>query len=348
MKNKKYNSLTEWIKDNPSEYIKANSNGWTRELCILNGWENKVPRGYWTRERCLEDAKKYKSKKEWRVCKGAAYDVAKKKGWFKECCEHMMQLKTPSGYWTKEKCIEEAKKYTTRGEWHKALNGSATSARLNGWFEECVSHMIKVHKTWDKESIFAEAKKHKTKFEWNQASSQSYKSAKKNGWFDECIAHMIEVQKPFGYWNKERCVEDARKYNSVKEWRQYSQKTYQKARVNDWLKECITHLTITIKPRGYWTKERCIEEAKKYKSKKEWREKSSTSYNSAMKNGCREECFAHMTMVQRPAGYWTKERCLEAALKYTQKTKWQRGPDVASYSAAYKYGWFAYCTKHMK
>lgn len=38
-----------------------------------------------------------------------------------------------------------------------------------------------------------------------------------------------------------------------------------------------------MKPRGYWTKEKCQEEALKYESRKDFMKNSKTSYNKALK-----------------------------------------------------------------
>ena len=345
---KQYKTLSEWKKANPLEYVKANSKGWTRELCILNGWELRTPKGYWTKEKCIEDARKYNTIKEWNACKGSAFDIAKKKGWYEECTDHMVLLKKPNGYWTKELCLEEAKKYKSRSEWAKNQSTSSVIAKKNGWFDECTKHMGVLQRLWDKESIFSEAKKHKTKHEWALASSRSSTLARKNGWYEECTAHMDIVQKPIGYWTKERCIEEARKYKSQVDFRRGNASSYQAAYNGNWMEECKDHMIITIKVKNYWTKEHCIEEARKYKNKKDWRENAISSYTSARKKGCLKECTEHMDLLIKPVGYWTKELCLEEALKYTTKTKWQRGPHSASYSSAYKNGWMDECTKHMK
>ena len=47
----------------------------------------------------------------------------------------------------------------------------------------------------------------------------------------------------------------------------------------------ITWFTQTKKPRGYWTYERCMEESKKYKTLKEFRENNKGCYESSMQHG---------------------------------------------------------------
>ena len=47
------------------------------------------PDGYWTIEKCIEDASKYKTKGEWRNENGISYSTAYKNGWMNQCCKHM-------------------------------------------------------------------------------------------------------------------------------------------------------------------------------------------------------------------------------------------------------------------
>ena len=49
----------------------------------------KLLRGYWTKERCDEDALKYNSRSEWNKNNSSAYSAAHKNGWLDECCKHM-------------------------------------------------------------------------------------------------------------------------------------------------------------------------------------------------------------------------------------------------------------------
>ena len=44
----------------------------------------KKPAGYWTYERCLAEARKYKFKMDFRNGSAGAYDAAKDNGWLSE------------------------------------------------------------------------------------------------------------------------------------------------------------------------------------------------------------------------------------------------------------------------
>jgi alpha-N-acetylglucosamine transferase len=99
------------------------------------------PNGYWTKERCIEDALNYKTRKEWTKQNSGAYDSAYSNNWLDECCNHMTQFRKSNGYWTKEKCLEEALKYNTIKEWLLNSKNSYQAAHKNKWLEECCKHV---------------------------------------------------------------------------------------------------------------------------------------------------------------------------------------------------------------
>ena len=77
------------------------------------------PRGYWTKERCHEEAKRFNSRKAFQ--KGStAYTRAHKAGWLDDICQHMSGGRVPNGYWTKQRCHDEAKKFLTRVEFENS------------------------------------------------------------------------------------------------------------------------------------------------------------------------------------------------------------------------------------
>ena len=71
--------------------------------------ESTKPHGYWTKERCQEEALRYNTKSEFIRESVGAYTSSLKKGWLEEVCAHMIKLHKPDGYWTKDICSEEAK-----------------------------------------------------------------------------------------------------------------------------------------------------------------------------------------------------------------------------------------------
>ena len=131
----------------------------------------RKPKGYWTKEKCLEDALKYKARTEWKKKSNSSYNSALKNGWSNECCKHMIEIIKPSGYWTKEKCTEDSLEYKTRAEWKKNSISSYGSALKNGWLDECCKHLIKIIKPsgyWTKGKCIESALKYKTRVEWKK------------------------------------------------------------------------------------------------------------------------------------------------------------------------------------
>lgn len=353
----KYNSLREWAKADVKAYRQANSMGLLRKVCKMFGWYIKDKRtsirtkglDYWTKERCIEDASKYNTKKEWCKKSSGVYKISAKNKWIDECCVNMIEIRKKKGYWTKERCIEDSKNYSTKKEWKNNNEGAYIRAIKFGWMNECISHMslglYKPSGYWTKEKCRENALTYSKKGVWMRKSSRSYAVARENGWIEEFSRHMETIHKPHGYWALERCKEDALIYKTRKEWMKNSN-GYAMAQKNGWLEECTLHMKRTSKPNKYWTKERCIEDAQKYTIKFHWK-KSRGAYASAEKNGWSEECTAHMEKGKKPNNYWTKERCIEDAQKYSSMSEWTK-KNSSAINSARKNGWLDECIKHMQ
>ena len=337
----KYKMKKDWEFNENGAYSAARRNNWFDECTehMISPYKPYKPKNYWTKEKCIESAKKYKSKKEWRENDTNAYLKALKYKWFDDCIKHM--IVNVKNTWNKEKCIESARKYETYKEWRKNESGAIVAAHKNGWYEECTVHMIRlIREPLTKEECIESAKKYKTRNEWRKNEGGAYNAARKNGWFEECITHMKEKiqKKTYGYWTKEKCIESAKKYKTRNEWKLNENWAYDVARKKSWFEECTAHMIMPIKQKsdGYWTKEKCIESARKYETRNEWRKNEGGAYMRAHKNGWLEECTAHMMqLIRKP---WTKEKCIESAKKYDSISKWIKN-EASAYNAAHKHGW---------
>ena len=147
---------------------------------------------------------------------------------------------------------------------------------------------------WTLERCKESALKYNSKMEWKSGDKSAYQTSVKNKWLDECCVHMVTKTKPSGYWNLERCKEDALKYSSKSEWCSNSGSAYASALKNGWVDECCVHMVTKTKPSGYWTLERCKEDALKYKTRKDWAVNSVSGYLIAHKNNWILECCRHM------------------------------------------------------
>ncbi len=177
-----------------SEAIKEEIN--TIEIYKNNGWTllNKVKGGSlggkivkWTKEKCIEEALKYKSKSEFRKLSHSCYKISLRKGWIDEITKHMCIYKMPKGYWTKEKCIEEALRYKSKSEFIKGSYNCYKIASKNKWLDEITIHMSSRKKKtkWTKEMCIEEALRYKSKSEFIKGSYNCYKMSCKRKWINE-------------------------------------------------------------------------------------------------------------------------------------------------------------------
>jgi predicted GIY-YIG superfamily endonuclease len=98
------------------------------------------PRGYWTKEKCQEEALKYSNRKDFRNNK--AYQAARKMKWLNDICLHMIEYNKKKGYWTKEKCQELALECIYRNEFQQKYKIAYNTSLKNNWLDEICSHMI--------------------------------------------------------------------------------------------------------------------------------------------------------------------------------------------------------------
>ena len=154
-----------------------------------------ISRIKWTLETCLEEAKRYKSRKEWQTHGAGSYQAAFKKGWLDQCCSHMERKLAPRGFWTIERCVEDAKQYQTLKEWSEAKPSGYSVARSNNWISKCTPHMSDGRKQskkiiWTYDKCLELAKKCKTKAQFKKLSGSAYLRARVNGWLNDCCSHM--------------------------------------------------------------------------------------------------------------------------------------------------------------
>lgn len=102
--------------------------------------EQKHKWGYWTKEKCSEEADKYDTKSAFRNGSPKAYSSACRHGWINEICQHMKLLKT---YYSMKECAEEAKKHTTKTEFMKKTPLHYSHAIRKGFLNKICDHMEK-------------------------------------------------------------------------------------------------------------------------------------------------------------------------------------------------------------
>lgn len=296
----------------------------------------------WTFEKCETEAKKYKFRSDFRSGAPNAYRAAQKNGWLNDICTHMIKRKPNPIKWTKAKCQEAALQCQTKKEFKQKYSGAHYAATKNRWLNELCSHMKSVRNPsgyWTKEKCRDEAKKYDTRREFQEKSNVAYNKAYQNKWLDDICTHMHQTRKPAGYWTKEKCHEEALKYKTRGEFQKKANTVYRRAHSNTWLDDICAHMINIRKPNDYWTKEKCHEIALQFKEKKDFRSSAGNVYAAAHRGGWIDEICSHMQPHRKPAGYWTKERCITEATKFSARSEFRKKSGGAALVAD-GYGWF--------
>jgi len=237
------------------------------------------------------------------------------------------------GKWNRRTCREEALKYKSASEFEVNSSGAYAAALRNGWLEDYTWFAV-LKQEWNEQACFNEAKKYKTRGEFSYGSASAYKKALETGWISEYTWLSSRQSVPAGYWdNYEHCYEEAKKYRNRRSFQKSCNGAYNKAFKNGWLDD-YTWFEEMKKPNGFWNHDTCYKEAKKYKSKKEFRENANGAYQFAYNKGWLNDYI----WLKPLTGYWTYETCKAEAAKYEKRSHFKKGC-VGAYTKSRTSGW---------
>lgn len=95
-------------------------------------------------------------------------------------------------------------------------------------------------------------------------------------------------------WTKESCTIEALKYTSRTEFRKTAMNVYSACVRNKWLGDVCSHMGDNVIKRNYWSRDKCQEEALKYKTKSEFEVGSPSAYVKCGYMGWKDELCVHM------------------------------------------------------
>ena len=333
----KYDTRTEFQVGSSTAYAKSRINGWLDEICSHMRSVQK-PNNYWDKERCQEEALKYNTRKEFSKASPSTYSIASSNRWLNDICIHMLYLGSRIKRFVylytfpdNSVYIGLTYDYKKRNDSHFVKGRVFDYMKLTGLipkYELLTPEPIPTDDAVKMEIRLIE--EYRLKKEFNVLNISA------GGGLGGCIF----------MWNKEKCYEEALKYNNKGQFIKGSPSAYNSSRINGWLDEICSHMTELKRPNYYWTKERCQEEALKYDNKIEFIKGSASAYVYAINNVWLDEICSHMTELRKPNNYWTKERCHEEALKYNSKVEFKK--NSLAYNNTLKNGWVNDICNHMK
>ncbi len=295
----------------------------------------------------------------------------------------MGNKRKPSGYWTIEKCQEEAIKYKTKKDFRKNSISSYNTSYINKWLDKICKHMEYLTKQrWFYENVKIEALKYSSRMEFKRKCSTAYNFCIKYQLLDEFCSHM----KPIGHLHKRLVYtyifpdksfyigltcdikyRDNDHFNLTSKYKTAVAKHISKT----WLLPTLTYTELmdvskaqkleceTIQKyinEGYtplniatagglgsdklkWTKELVIIEALKYNNKLEFRKKSGGAYCRAEKNGYLKEVCQHM--IPYSSTKWSLETCEPIAKQYASREDLKKN-NFAFYRVIVNRKWLTY------
>ena len=188
---------------------------------------------FWTREKCYEEALKCHSRSDFKKNCPYGYSSARKHGWLDDYTWFTpVRKRVPVGYWTYERCYEEARKYKTLKDFVKNANGAKQFATKKGWIKDYT--WFENQFRWTRELCMKEARQYTTKQDFYLNSKNAYTAAVRYGWLSE-FTWLDSTKQPNGYWTKERCESEARKFRSKKDFMQGCPAAHAAAARRGWL-----------------------------------------------------------------------------------------------------------------
>ena len=81
-------TLTDWVRGSNGAYWAANRQGWSKEV-TAHMWDGNI---FWTKEKVLKDALKYKKRIDWQKKSRGVWGAAKRIGCYEEATVHMKRF----------------------------------------------------------------------------------------------------------------------------------------------------------------------------------------------------------------------------------------------------------------
>jgi len=396
---KKYKSRVELARGNVGVYQAALNHGWLDDYTWFESPQR--PYNYWTKKRCAEESKKYKTRGEFHDKCGTAYGKSRINGWLDEFTwlkderidfsndkidlvyayefmefksvyvgrtlmrrsnerdqEHIFTDNDAVYQFAKEKKVQVPKmkileENLTVKEGAEKEGFYVEEYRKKGW------NILNRTKTgalgllfkdkWNKKACYQEAKKYKTRGEFAENNGSAYDAARRNGWLDDYTWFEMK-QKPGNYWNNyENCYNAAKECKTVSEFYNKYGAGAASAKRNGWMDDYVWFKEYErISWNKKWYYENTYEEAKKYKSRKEFSINAHGAYKVAIKNGwikdydwfgktsdlLREGCKSSWQERRK----WTYDNCKQIACNSKGRLDFRKCCPGA-YNAAWVNGW---------
>lgn len=336
---KKYKTKADFKEGCSTAYRLACKNKWIEEFYWLSS--KRKPNNYWTFEKVEAVARKYKTKTEFIKNDASVYTISCKNGWidqFSWLQDNRINLYTDridSVY------AYEFKDYNSVYV-GRTLMRTQTSRNWQHIFVETDSvHIF----ACEKDIAVPDMKILEDNLTLEEGKS------KEGYWVEDYRARGWNILNRAktgsigslgkGKWDYESIKSEAKKYTTRKDFEYGTPGAYHSARRNNWLDDFDWFINTKELRKRKWTKESTEQEAKKYKTRGEFREKSVSAYGVALENGWINDYtwFINGREIRADRDrIWTYEKTKSEAEKYTSRSEFKTRSGSA-YSSALKNKW---------
>ena len=269
--------------------------------------EYVAPRKFWTDEKIIEESLKYKTRKDFRKYSNSAYQASKKYGLLGTVITHLGKnnKRRVNGSMTFDKLMSIAKRYKTRKSFCEDHSDLMSWAKGNGYWNEITEHMDYVGDQY-KRGVYV--------FEFSDNSCY----VGLTGDFDRRLHEHISgfgktsVFKHISENNVTYNFKIMSDYITSKNSQKLEGKLIKKYKKEGW------NILNSAKAGGLgygekkWTREKVIEESKKYNRSIDFKKGSYSAYVCAQRHGWLNECTKNFNNLEK----WSKEKIFKIASTY--------------------------------
>lgn len=333
---KKYSTLVEFSKKNPAYCSFAYGKGWMKNFIWLK--RSQRVNGYWkVYDHCYEEAKKYKTRKEFHDKSRNAYDESRCNGWLDKF-DWLPNLKTDGAK-------VDSVYYYLFSETNAVYVGRTLMIRQDERHERhlydksdtvhkyAVEHGLEIPQMVIIEDNLTIKEGLTREDYWkNKYKNDGYTiiNVGKTGVGSGSVGGLGN-----GKWDYGACFEAAKQCNGRGEFQKKFHRAFDISRKKGWIND-YTWFIPYQEDCDYWTEERCYEAAKSCETKKQFAFRTPGAYKVSMRNGWIDK-YNWFDSTPKPTK-WTYEATMEEAKKYNGKYEFAQ-KSKGAYQAARIRGW---------
>lgn len=293
----KYNSISEFRKNDESAYNAISRRGLIGQLCVH--MKRKLPGNARTDEELMEIASKYNVLKEFREKERGVYDAIRKRGLMDVLCSHM--IRDPK-IMSEEQLAEIASRYNDYHEFRVKEPLVCQRMQNRNLIKKLCGHMKRSRRDNLTDEDLAEiASRYNYISDFMENDRTAYSLVCRRGLHDKLCGNMERKTRRL---SNDDLAKIASKYQTRKEFVKNDKVSYTIACTRGILDEICAHMTWLCKREHHWTKELCYKEALKYSTKLDFLRGNGAAYSSATQHGWINDICKHMV----PRGNWVKRK----------------------------------------